>query len=72
MGNYLASCQDLATTEGQVERAGLSVGDVVTSPVDGLSFDESWIVVWQEPLPGTMVPIGSDIVLTVEDPTAKC
>ena len=74
MGNYIASCQDLATTAGQIQAAGLDVGDIATSPDAGLTYTNSWLVVDQEPDPGTFVPVGADVHLTVELPkyAASC
>jgi serine/threonine-protein kinase len=65
----LYQCQDLATTRQQIEDAGLRVGSVSADQPD---FDDSWLVIAQQPLAGREVAKGRRIDLLLVDPSSPC
>ncbi len=67
VGNYKCQTLDQATAAIGADR--LSLGTVSTDPSGVSPVPLSWIVMAQNPTPGTEVPVGSSVNLTMRDPT---
>jgi serine/threonine-protein kinase len=65
VGNYV--CTTLEQARTNIDADSFQEGNVTTEPPGG-AFDQAWIVVDQQPNPGTKQPAGTAIDLVVADP----